>query len=203
MAKIGLQSARIVALVGQRIAAGVPQHVRVCLKGQFDLPARALDHAGEACGAEGVTAFRGEHVGRFGLLLALEPPQRPQLVPKDRMGAWCPLLDPADMQSCRGELHLIPAQVHQFGDAQAMPVGHKDHGGVPVSPAVALSRSHQPLDFGFGQVLAGAQVAIGRPPGRNCSVYGGPRDEPEVPFGHVFQPSRIDDCSYNARSSNS
>ena len=113
------------------------------------------------------------------------------------------LLDPADMQSCRGELHLIPAQVHQFGDAQAMPVGHKDHGGVPVSPAVALCRSHQPLDFGFGQVLAGAQVAIGRPPGRNCSVYGGPRDEPEVPFGHVFHPSRIDACSYNTHYSNS
>ena len=119
------------------------------------------------------------------------------------MGAGSALLDPADVQRSRSELDLIPAQVHQFGGAQTVPVGNQNHRSVPVSPAVALSRSHQPLDFGFGQVLAGAQVAIGRPPGRNCSVYGGPRDQLEVPFGHMFRPSRVNDCSYNGSFSHS
>ncbi len=78
------------------------------------------------------------------------------------MGAWRALLDPADVQRGRAELHLIPAQVHQLGGPQAVPVGHQDHGGVPVAPAVSLGGFHQPLDLGLGQVLAGAQVGVGR-----------------------------------------
>ena len=196
VAEVGLQRPRVVALVGQRITAGVPQHVRVRLEGQLGLPARPLDHAGEPSGAERCPAFRGEHEGRLGLLLALEPPQRPQFVAEDRMGAWGALLDPADVQGGRSELHLIPAQVHQLGGPQAVPVGHQDHGGVPVAPAVALGGVHQPLDLGLGQVLAGAQVGVGRALGGDCSIYGGWRDQLEVRLGHVFRPSCADDCSY-------
>ena len=96
------------------------------------------------------------------------------------MGAGCALLDPADVQGGRFELHLIPAQVHQLGGAQAVPVGHKDHRGVPVAPAVALGRVHQPLDLGLGQVLAGAQLGVGEALRGNCSFYGGWRDQLEV-----------------------
>ena len=103
------------------------------------------------------------------------------------MGAWGALLDPADVQRGRPEIHLIPPQVHQLGGPQAVPVGHKDHRGVPVAPAVSPGGFHQPLDLGFGQVLAGAQVGIGAPLGPDCSVYGGWRDQLEVPFGHVFR----------------
>jgi len=64
VAEIGLQRARIVPLVGQGITAGVPEHVWVRLEGQLGLPARPLDHAGEASRAERCPAFRGKHVGR-------------------------------------------------------------------------------------------------------------------------------------------
>ena len=77
------------------------------------------------------------------------------------MGAWGALLDPADVQRGGPEVHLIPPQVHQFGGPQAVPVGHKDHRGVPVAPAVSRGGFHQPLDLGLRQVLAGAQVALG------------------------------------------
>ena len=84
-----------------------------------------------------------------------------------------------------------------------MPVGRQDHRGVPVAPAVSRGGFHQPLDLGFRQVLAGAQDCVGGPSGPDCSVYGGWRDQPEVPFGHVLRSPCPDDCSYNARFTNS
>jgi hypothetical protein len=40
-----------------------------------------------------------------------------------------------------------------------MPVGHKDHGGIPVAVTVALGRVHEALDFGFRQVFSRPQGA--------------------------------------------
>src|SRR5262249_9053788 len=79
-----------------------------------------------------------------------------------------------------------------------MPVSDKGHGGVAVTPAVAPGGGHKLLDLGLDQVLAGAQVAIGTPPERNCSFYDGWRDQLEVPFRHVFGPPSLTDWSYNA-----
>lgn len=74
MAEVGLQSARIVPLIGQRVATRVPEHMGVRLETQLGLPACPFHHACEACRAEGRTALGGEHKGRLGLLFALEPP---------------------------------------------------------------------------------------------------------------------------------
>jgi hypothetical protein len=62
---------RIVALVGQRKAAGVPEHVRVNLQGEPDSLASALHHARKACRRERRPALAGEHERRLGILLAL------------------------------------------------------------------------------------------------------------------------------------
>ena len=69
-----------------------------------------------------------------------------------------------------------------------MPVGHKDHRGVPVSPTVLPRRCHQALDLGFRQVLAAPQVSVGRPRGCDCSIYDGWRDQLEMRFRHDFRP---------------
>jgi hypothetical protein len=84
------------------------------------------------------------------------------------MNAGRALLDSPDMQGGRSEVHLVPAQVHHLGCPQPMPVSDKDHGGVAVAVAVALGRVHELLDLGLREVLAGAQVAIGASPRRNC-----------------------------------
>jgi hypothetical protein len=116
------------------------------------------------------------------------------------MGAGSTLLDPADVERRCSEVRLIPAQVHQFRHPQAMPVGHKDHRGVPVAPAVSRGGFHHSLYFSVSQVLAGAQVAVGGPSGPDCSVYSGWRDQLEVPFGHMFRVPCLRDCSDNGRS---
>jgi hypothetical protein len=71
-------------------------------------------------------------------------------------------LHPTDVQGSGPEVDLIP-QVHQFGGPQAVPIGRKDHGGVAAAVPIALGCRHQALDFGLGEVHAGAQVAIGTP----------------------------------------
>ena len=78
------------------------------------------------------------------------------------------------VQVSRFELDLIPAQVHEFGSHQAVPIGHEDHRAVAVTPAVSRSGFHQPLDLSLGEVLAGAQRTVGRPLWPDCSVYGCP-----------------------------
>ena len=61
--------------------------------------------------AEGRPTLRGEHEWTFGLLLASEPAQGPQLVPHNRMDAGGALLDSANVQGGRSEGHLFPAHL--------------------------------------------------------------------------------------------
>ena len=72
VAEIGLQGARIVSSVRERVAAGVPERVRVSLERQLGDLASSLDHSGEPGSRERRAALRGEHLGRTGFLFALE-----------------------------------------------------------------------------------------------------------------------------------
>ena len=100
------------------------------------------------------------------------------------MSAGCTPLDPSDVQRGGSEIHLLPPQVHQLRSAQAVPVGNQHYRGVAVPPTVLPSRMYEPLDLGFGQVLAGPQLAVRFALRGNWSIYGGWRDQPEVTFGH-------------------
>ena len=51
------------------------------------------------------------------------------------------LLGPTDVQDGMGEIHLIPAQVREFGRPETVAEGDEDHGGVAVTPALALAAS--------------------------------------------------------------
>src|SRR6516225_11092521 len=95
--QVSLQGSCVVPFVCQRVATGMPEHVRVELEPKLRLDPCALNHAGEPCRRKGRPALRGEHEGRLGLLLALQPSQSPQFVPKNWMRARGALLDPADM----------------------------------------------------------------------------------------------------------
>jgi hypothetical protein len=66
------------------------------------------------------------------------------------MGARAALLDSADVHGGCPEIYLIPTQVRRLACPQAVPVGHQDHGGVAVRPAISLGGMKQPVDLGFG-----------------------------------------------------
>jgi hypothetical protein len=78
--KIRLQGASIVPIIREFIAAGMPQHVRMRLKGELGLNPSALNHAGESSGAKRSATFGGEHERRFRFLLTLKSPQSTQFV---------------------------------------------------------------------------------------------------------------------------
>ena len=76
VAQISLQRPCVVPLVGERVTAGVPEHVRVRFEAQFGLDPCPLHHAGKASGGEWRPSLRGKHERRLGLLLALKAAQR-------------------------------------------------------------------------------------------------------------------------------
>ena len=77
-----------------------------------------------------------------------------------------------------GKIDLIPTQVYKLGRPQAVAEGDKDHGRIPVTPAIGLGGIDQPIDLGAGQVLAGPGVGVRFPSRRgNCSFYDGWRHQ--------------------------
>ena len=96
--EVGLQRARVVALIRQLVAASMAQHVRMGLEAELRLNPGPLDHAGEPGGAERRTTLGREHEWRLRVLLALEPPQGAQFVAEDGMGAGVPCLT---LRTCR------------------------------------------------------------------------------------------------------
>ena len=71
VAKVMLQRASIVAIVGELIAAGVTQHVRMDAKRHFGGLTEALNEPMEAYGAHRPTALGNEYIGICRVL----PPQ--------------------------------------------------------------------------------------------------------------------------------
>jgi hypothetical protein len=61
------------------------------------------------------------------------------------------------MQPAGAELDLMPLEIAQLRGPQTMPVSDQDHRCIPVTiPAVLPSCSHEGLDLGCRQILAGA-----------------------------------------------
>jgi hypothetical protein len=69
--EIGLQRSRIDALIGRRVAAGMPQHVRVYLEADLGFGARRGRAAWRSPTGERATTLRGEDKGRGGSALQL------------------------------------------------------------------------------------------------------------------------------------
>jgi hypothetical protein len=92
-----------------------------------------------------------------GRLFALQAPERPQLVPLDRVNAWRSPLGAADVQAAGIELDLVPLQIADLGRPQAVPIGNQDHGCIAMTvPARLAGRGHQFLDLVGGEIFPGA-----------------------------------------------
>ena len=104
--------------------------------------------------------------------------QGPHFIADNGMGGRRALLSPSDVQDGVGKIDLIPAQVYKLGRPQAVAEGDKDHGGIPVTPAIGLGGTDQPIDLGAGQVLAGPVFGISLPSRHcDCSIYSGWRHQ--------------------------
>ena len=58
-----------------------------------------------------------------------------------------------NVEAALGQLDLLPLQVAHLGGAQAMAVGHQDHGRIAMAVAAMLSGAvHQPVDLALGEL---------------------------------------------------
>ena len=64
------------------------------------------------------------------------------------------------MQAAMGEVDGVPAQRHQLGRPQPMPVGDQHHGGIAVAVAILPGSIDQAGNLAIGEVLAGADLGI-------------------------------------------
>src|SRR5580700_11556516 len=106
--------------VGEGVAAGVAEHVRVGLQVEARAGGGALDHPGESGRGERGSPLADEDKRRR-LAFPLEPAQGPELVAAQGMGARGAVLDPTHMQHRRTELDLVPAEVAELGRPKPMP----------------------------------------------------------------------------------
>ena len=105
------------------------------------------------------------------------------------------------MQAAMGEVDGVPAQRHQLGRPQAVPVRDQHHGGVAVAMAVLPGGSDQAGDLAIGQVLARADLGVAAPLGGpaigNCPNNGGRRHQRQMRFCHGFSGLSRCDCPIN------
>src|SRR5262245_53626074 len=98
------------ACIGQGVPARMSQHVRVDREWHFRPLAQPRDQRMEAFRSHRATSLSGEDVPPW-RLLALQTPQGAYLITLHRMHARRPTLSPADMQTPRRQLDLMPLQI--------------------------------------------------------------------------------------------
>ena len=109
VAQIVLQRPGIDAVVGELVASGMSEHVRVRLEGEPRLLAGPLYQAGEPGRREGRLAFRHEDEIAVRCRLSLEPPERAQLIALDRVDGRHAALHAFHMKARLVEVDLVPA----------------------------------------------------------------------------------------------
>src|SRR3974377_1051965 len=132
----------------------MPEHVDMHREWQFGGLASPLDHAAYAHAPKGLTALIDKDVGRFGLLLAMEPLKPRQFIALEVMDAIGAALQPADGNGALGQIDVIPAQVAGLRHPQPVPVDQQPYQPIAMPMAVALEGLEQLANLGLGEMLA-------------------------------------------------
>ena len=154
MAEVVLDRPRVLAVVGQLIPARVAQHVAVNAEPEAGSLTSTSDHALIPGHRERRQALGNEDVHRACPLgcFPLEPSQRPQLLPAQRMHTRHAALGATDVQLAGGEVDIVPTQRHQLTRPQAMAVGDQDGSCVPMAPAISRPSLSADLVDQSGQI---------------------------------------------------
>src|SRR5262249_17375426 len=112
-----------------------------------------------------------------------------------RLGA---AFEPPDMQTAMGEVDGVPAQRHQLGCPQPVPVGDQHHGGIAVAVAIPPGCIDQAGNLAISEVLAGADLGVtfaarGVPAIANCPNNGGWGPQRQLRICHDY--SRLSSCN--------
>jgi len=106
VAQVVLNRARVVAAIGELVAARMPQHVNVNREAELGLSGQPLDVTVQSIGRERSAAFAGEYKLGVRALIAPELAQRAKLVAVDRMSRWLAVLGARDVKFGRVKIDL-------------------------------------------------------------------------------------------------
>lgn len=103
-----LQPPGVVARIGQQMAAGVAQLVRMAVRQPCPVTC-GFDHFGDVATGHRPATLCREHEGGFRFLLAPKLAQGPQFIALDRVNGMDTTFEPPHVQMALGEIHLISA----------------------------------------------------------------------------------------------
>ena len=155
--EIVLDEPGVGSLVGQGIAAGMPQHVGVRLDGQSGRLAVAPDQGPDGFPAQGGAQCREEkRIAGGAHAVALDQPRLDgaDFISAQGVGGGESALEPGDVQHPAFQIHLAKFQPAGFGHAQAMAEHHQEQAAVTQRVGCPFGGQHQTLDLASGQVFA-------------------------------------------------
>src|SRR5215467_7229423 len=148
------------------------QHVRVDGKRDARLASGAGYDLAHRMRRQRSLALTHEHIS-LARILPLQPAQRSQFRPAQRMHGSHPVLEPGDVHQALRKVDLVPAQTHQFRYPQGVAVADQYQGRIAKSMTPLRCRRGDDLsDFLFRQIFPAAIVGVGTAPG-NFPFYDG------------------------------
>ncbi len=171
VAEVVLEGPRVPAIVGELEATGVPEHVRMHRELELGGDGQARKQLAEASGGHWRAALRHEDIATS-TVFPLEGPQRPHLLPAKLVHAGDAVLQAPHVNEPMREVDLIPGQSAKLGDAQAVPEGDQDHGGIAqaVAAPALLGGRDQPLHLLGREVFAWANILVAAPGRWHCPI---------------------------------
>lgn len=181
MPQIVLDPPRVFAFGGEKVAAGVAEHMSMNSTLWEHLLPKTLDHAREAHRRPWASSLGEEDVANSGSLALLQCSERTKDVTAEVVGAVLSSFDPPHQDCPTGEVDVAPFQIHELRGSQPMPPCHANGEPIPLGPSVAFSSLLQEGELSLREVVIVAlprlfnfrplgHLADGRPsPCHNCA----------------------------------
>lgn len=171
-----LNGAGVVAVVRQLEPAAVPEHVGMDGKAHGGLLPRSRQKLPKPGRRHGSATLAREDIRATGRSFPLQLPQGAKFRTPQGMHARRSLLESVDMEHPPFQVHLIPAERHQFRHPKTVPVRQEDQGRVAVAvPPSRLGRAHQLFHLALGEVFPAPALMVRDPSRRDCPILDGRR----------------------------
>jgi hypothetical protein len=177
MTEIRLHRTSWMLLIGKRVTARMPEHVRVDPKVESSRFTETRDQSPESSGREWRTTLRGKHEWRLRFLLALESAQSPELAAGQRVCGGGSPFDAGNVNLAAIEVDRIPPKPDCLNRAKSMSKRNQNQRRIAVSVPVLAGSRDEPIDFGTREVFSYPYLWVPPPFGRwatrDWTVFGG------------------------------
>jgi hypothetical protein len=154
MTQIRLHRASRMLLIGKRVTARMPEHVRVDPKVESSRFTETRDQSPESSGRKWRTTLRGKHERRLRFLLTLEPAQSPEFAAGQRVCGGGSPFDAGNVNLAAIEVDRIPPKPDCLNRAKSVSKGDQDQRRIAVSMPVFAGSRDEPIDLGTREVFA-------------------------------------------------